>query len=312
MGGTKTAGGIVDLTSGQVVVRRVVPTLPTRGGEAVLQATVELAAELMVTGQSSGLELLGVGVAVCELVSPGGEVTSSNAVAWKGLPVHAAFARLVPTVVVESDVRAAALGEALYGAGRPYRSFAYITVGTGISSTLVLGGRPFAGARGNALVMGSSPLSTVCSHCGEPLHPILEEIAAGPALVARYNAARTGSAAAVSSGHEVLALAAQGDTAALGVVTSAATALGVSTGFLVNVLDPEAVIVGGGLGLAGGVYAREFVAATRAHIWSEETRSLPIVEAALGTDAGIVGAAATVRALATDTVMRCPDTRATS
>jgi glucokinase len=59
------------------------------------------------------------------------------------------------------------------------------------------------------------------------------------------------------------------------------------------VLDPEAVIVGGGLGLAGGLYWESFVQATRAHIYAEDTRQLPILPAALGADVGIIGAAAT-------------------
>jgi glucokinase len=62
--------------------------------------------------------------------------------------------------------------------------------------------------------------------------------------------------------------------------------------FLVNTLDPAAVIVGGGLGLAGGLYWDRMVSSTRAHIWSPGTRDLPILPAALGPDAGLIGAAA--------------------
>jgi glucokinase len=78
------------------------------------------------------------------------------------------------------------------------------------------------------------------------------------------------------------------------VVGSAGAALGVSIGWLVNVLDPEAVIVGGGLGSAGGLYWDSMVASTRAHIWADTSRDLPIVPAALGPDAGMIGAAAAI------------------
>lgn len=81
---------------------------------------------------------------------------------------------------------------------------------------------------------------------------------------------------------------------ALEVVRSAGHALGVSVAFLVNTLDPEAVIVGGGLGLAGGLYWSSFVDSTRDHVWAETTRSLPILTANLGPDAGFIGAAAAV------------------
>jgi glucokinase len=78
------------------------------------------------------------------------------------------------------------------------------------------------------------------------------------------------------------------------VVISAGAALGNTAGFLVNVLDPEAVIVGGGLGLAGGLYWKTFVESTRKHIWSHVSRDIPILTAALGPDAGFIGAAATM------------------
>ena len=84
-----------------------------------------------------------------------------------------------------------------------------------------------------------------------------------------------------------------GDPVAIEVVRTAGEALGNSVGFLINVLDPEAVVVGGGLGQAGGLYWESFVSSTRAHIWADSSRAIPILPAALGTDAGITGAAAT-------------------
>jgi glucokinase len=91
----------------------------------------------------------------------------------------------------------------------------------------------------------------------------------------------------------VLAAAEAKDPVAIQVVKSAGESLGNSAGFMVNVLDPEAIIVGGGLGLAGGLYWEAFVASTRRHIWSDTNRDLPILTAALGNDAGAIGAAAT-------------------
>ena len=93
----------------------------------------------------------------------------------------------------------------------------------------------------------------------------------------------------------MLAAADRGDPDAVRVVRDAAEALGSGVGFLVNVLDPEAVVVGGGLGLAGGLYWDAFIDSVRRHVWAEATRGLPIVPAELGTDAGLIGAAAHAR-----------------
>lgn len=290
VGGTKIAAGIVALPSGQPLVKRAIPTGPLRGGEAVLADALHLATQLMDEASALDLEVIGIGIAVCELVDLEGRITSNHAVAWRGLAVESAFARLAPAVV-ESDVRAHALAEATFGAGQGYGQFVFVTAGTGISSCLVQAGHPYAGARGNALVLATSPLTTTCTVCGTVLRPVLEDLAAGPALVTRYNA--LAGAHAVRA-EEVLAAAQAGDDDALEVVRSAGAALGVSLGWLVNVLDPEAIIVGGGLGSATGLYHDSLVAATRAHIWADASRDLPIVTARLGPEAGFIGAALTI------------------
>lgn len=288
VGGTKIAAGLV-APDGTVSARRRIPTHAAQGGGAVLAAAVDLAAQVAADAAAQGRTVLGVGVAVCELVDPHGNVTSGHTVDWRGLPVRAEFARLAPAVV-ESDVRAPAAAEARFGAGAPYQLFAYVTVGTGISCALVQAGVPLAGARGNALVLATMPLTVPCPD-GQLVDFVLEEYASGPALAARY-AAATGRPC--RQAETVLAAAAQGDADAVAVVESAGAALGSSVALLVNVTDPEAVVVGGGLGLAGGLYWNAFVASTRAHIYADDTRTLPILPAACGVDAGIIGAAAAV------------------
>ncbi len=90
---------------------------------------------------------------------------------------------------------------------------------------------------------------------------------------------------------DVLLAATSGDEAALSAIHTAAGALGVSIGWLVNVLDPAAIVIGGGLGSAPGLYWDRMFASAREHIWSEVSRSVPIVPAALGPAAGLIGAA---------------------
>ena len=289
-GGTKIAGGVVTFPSGKVVVRRVIPTAAERGGEIVLKDCIALAGDLIQEASRLDLKVRGVGVGVPELVDLEGNITSGQAIQWRGMPIQESFSKLAPAVV-ESDVRAAALAESLHGAGKPFRLFIYVTVGTGISYCLVQAGRPYAGSRGNAITFASSPLTTTCTGCGTVLKPVLEEFASGPALVARYNQLSQEKAALAQ---DVVAAVDAGDSAAVQVVTTAGEALGVSVAFLINTLDPEAVIVGGGLGLADGLYWSSFVSSARDHIWSDDFRDVPVLTAALGTDAGLIGAAATV------------------
>jgi glucokinase len=289
IGGTKIAGGLIRFPAGDIEHRRRILTLADRGPRAVLADAVELAQELAARVPHGG-RCIGVGVGVPELVDPNGQVTSGHTIDWRGVSLIEPFAKIGP-VCLEADVRAAALAEARLGAGRTYRQIAYVTVGTGISSTLVVDGRPYTGARGNALILASSPTSVVCPTCGTWARPVLEEFASGPALVRRYNQGRSEP---VENSEAVVAAAAQGELDAMQVVRDAGEALGSALGFLVNVLDPDAVVVGGGLGLAGGLYWEALVDSARRHIWAETTRELPIIPAQLGLDAGLIGAALTI------------------
>jgi glucokinase len=290
LGGTKIAAALVSFPSARIVVKEIIPTLPTRGGEIVLKDTIALAEKLKSHAASINAKVRGIGVGIAELVNRNGEITSEYSIKWKSLPAKAALSRVAPAEF-DSDARTPAYAEARFGAGAAFRNFVYLTVGTGISHCLVLDGRPYRGAHGHAIICGSGILSMECENCGSDQKQVLEQYAAGPSLVARYN---QNSGAAFASAQEVVAAARSGDKIAAQVVRSAAVSLGNTAGFLINILDPEALIVGGGLGLSGGLYWSTFTASTREHIWSEESRDLPILKAGLGADAGIVGAAALI------------------
>lgn len=252
VGATKVAAGLVDAVSGEVLDRRRVAT--ARDGLTVLQDCVGLAEEL----HRPGVQRLGV--ALCELVRPDGTIASSVTVDWAGLDVAAAFSRLAPAVV-ESDVRAAALAEARFGAGRGQESMLYVNVGSGVSHAMVVDGRPLVGARGNAIITGAPPV---------------EAWSSGLALA---------RVAGVSTAEEVL-----GDPTHAGVVAQAASRLGQTLATLVNALDPALVVLAGGLGSVSGY--REMVAeAARPLVYAEETRELEILPAATRADGPLIGAA---------------------
>ena len=193
-------------------------------------------------------------------------------------------------VTLEADVRAAARAEALLGAGRPFRIFLYVTVGTGIACSLVIEGVPYFGSRGATGTMASGPMGWACEHCGKINNQTLEQIASGPALAKRLNHLQLGT---VNSSQEVFAAAAAGNSHAELIIRSAGQALESTIALMVNVLDPEAVIIGGGLGLSEGPYWSSFIDSTRSHIWSDVHRDLPILRAVTGARAGMIGAALT-------------------
>jgi glucokinase len=285
VGGTKIAAGVVT-RAGQLFFPRHLPTAAERGGEAVLRDVETLSVELVNRAEAAGMKVAGIGLCVAELVDLDGNVTSGHTIRWDGWPIRERLSRIAPAVV-EADVRAAALAEAVEGAGKDYEIFLYLTVGTGISCCLVMHKRPYAGAHGDALICASSPLTSTCGECGASNSMALEEYASGPALARRY---QPYSPEKISSAEEVIKAARDGDARAIEIVRSAGCALGVTAGLLVNTLDPEAVVVGGGLGRAGGFYWECFLRSAREHIWADARRSLPIERAELAEN-GVIGAA---------------------
>jgi glucokinase len=289
IGGTKTAIGAVRLPDGEVLEPILLPT-PTgaASGDAFLDSLTRQVAAFI---DRRSDDPLAIGLSVCELVDIEGKIRSGHRVRWEGLDPVARFGEILPTAI-ESDVRAAALAEARLGAGRHYRQSFYLNLGTGISSCLVLDGKPHAGHRGNALAIASSPISLRTAQ-GEIVSQVLEEVAGGEGLAKL--AARAGLKA--GSAKELIALAESGDPLAQELIGDAARAVGVSLGLAVNILDPEAVVIGGGLAGGEGFFWEAIQRETRAHIWSEETRPLPILKGSLGSDAALVGAALTAYAM---------------
>jgi glucokinase len=252
---------------------------------------VDLATSLQQEASDLNVQPTAIGVAIAELVSIRGRVCSQATIHWKDMPIAESLGtRTGLPVTLEADVRAAARGEAQLGGGRGLQSFLYISIGTGISACLVINGIPYAGARGLTGTFASSR-GLFPTDDGSVVDSVaLEGFASGPALALCYKSANP---AFGGSTRELLALADAGDTVAQKIVDTAAKATGSAVGQLVNMLDPEAVILGGGLGAAPGRYHDVLESAMREQIWSDEHRELPVRSAELGNDAGFIGSALT-------------------
>jgi glucokinase len=256
IGGTKIAGCIADVTTGRVVAYDRVPSGAGAGGRAVLATAVSLVKRL-----AAGLPVESVGVGICELVDLSGRVSSAYTIDWRGLDVTEAFSEVAP-VRVESDVRAAALAEARFGRARDVTSpWIYLSVGTGISYCLMIAGEPYAGAHGNAHLVGA---------------PMVETVSSGLAL--QRDTGR-------GSAEEVLS-----DATSASLVARAARSLGLVMATLVNALDPVLVVVGGGLGLDAS-YREAAVKVMRAAVELPGGRDLPVLPAELADAGGAIGAA---------------------
>lgn len=192
-----------------------------------------------------------------------------------GLPVHA-----------DNDANLAALGEALAGAARGTDVSVTITVGTGVGCGIVAGGRVVRGAWGGAGEIAHAGLGSMGPACACGVEGCLEPLSGGEGLTLRAREAGL----AAEGARDVFAAAAAGDVTAVRVIETMTDALGRQVALVVQVVNPEVVVLGGGVAEAGEAWLASLRAAVRRYAQPSHTRSLRIVPAALGNRAGIIGA----------------------
>lgn len=292
LGGTKTAAAVVGPDGAATSPVRRAATPAARGPEAVLDAVADLVRHVLDDAGVSGvIGLRGLGVGTAGIVDvAGGRILSATASmpGWPGTDVARGLtARLGVPVTVQNDVDAHATGEAWVGAAAGASSALVVAVGTGIGGCLVLDGRPWRGAHGAAGEVGHVPApgaEHLMCPCGRAGH--LEAIGAGPGLLRHFRS--LGGQAADS--HEVVERAALHEVLARRALEDAARAVGRGVAGLVTALDPEVVVLTGGLVDIGEPWWAPMEAALRGEL-VDVLRDVPVRPAALGATAAIVGAA---------------------
>ena len=280
IGGTKIAAGLV--TAEGEVLRRSRCRTPLTGGTAILDAALRLAGEyhepVAAVGVGTGGQVnadLGVVVSATDLL-PG----------WAGTNVKAAFeAAFNVPCCVDNDVNALAVGESRFGAGRNLPAVVYLALGTGVGGALLLNGRLHHGAHWSGaefghlwLTMGNGPRRT------------LEDFASGPGLVqtcremSGFDGEITGEAIAAEAECDPGSLSAQA-------VTRTGEYLGYGLVSLANLLDPDLIVIGGGLSALGDLLLAPARRILARHALPGPA-CCPVAAAALGADAALVGAAA--------------------
>lgn len=287
IGGTKIAAGLVT-QSGQVLVRSRVET-PLTGGKSILESALCQAADICTQEQGKySITAIGIGTGGQVNAEAGVIVSATDLLpGWAGTAVKAAFeAEFSFPCVVDNDVNALAVGESRFGAGRGLATVAYLALGTGVGGALLMGGRLHHGAHWTGAEFGHLLLTMDTG----AQRRTLEEFAGGPGLsqtyreISGFKGAITGERVAEEAAQSPLGFAAQA-------ITRTGEYLGYGLVSLANILDPDLIVIGGGLSALGDSLldpARRVLAAF----------ALPgpahcsVVCAMQGADASLVGAAA--------------------
>jgi glucokinase len=296
IGGTKIAGLLVGEDG--TVHERIERGTPAEDVDATLERIHAVGAELAGNAVAIGIGAAGM------VDFDAGMMRSAPNLAWREVPIRDLVSERVGLpCLLDNDANAAAWGEFRYGAAREFDQVVLVvTVGTGIGGGIIADGHLFRGAHGFGAEIGHIIVEPGGPLCGCGNRGCWEQVASGRALD------RLGAAAAEKdrtilisrlaagnpvSGRYVADAARREDAIAVGIFEEVGRRLGEGIAGLVNVLDPEAVVVGGGVAEEGDLILeparRAFLEAVEA---PQHRPEVPILQASLGNDAGAIGAAA--------------------
>ncbi|MEX2246620.1 MAG: ROK family protein [Dehalococcoidia bacterium] len=307
LGGTKILVVISD-GDGKIIGSARTPTLAAQGSDAVVGRIVETT---RAAAGDAGVEIAGLRAA--GVSSPGpinvaeGVLTDPpNLPGWHNVPLARILREhLSLPVFLENDANCAAVGEHRFGAGVGYRHLVYITVSTGIGAGLILDGRLYAGASGAAGEVGHLILAAEGPSCGAGHTGCLEALASGTAIAARARetidagglprTARLAEQDPPLSAKTVYLASQQGESEAAAIIEGAGRYLGMGLASLINVFNPQVIVIGGGLTNMGEALLGPAVETARARSFAQSFMDVRIVEAALGERGAALGAIAVAK-----------------
>jgi len=301
VGGTKVLGGLVGLDGTVIATAR--KDTPRQGGRALTQTIADIAKELM---QSH--DVLAVGVSAAGFVSSDRQtmLATPNIADWNGVDLDSELTKLInKPVVIENDANAAAWGEAKFGAGRNKDHMILLTIGTGLGGGIVFNGALVRGAFGTAAEFGHMRVVPDGRLCGCGARGCFEQYASGTALLrhareaisvnpemARNLLARANGSIEGLTGADITQAAKEGDPVALAAFNTTAEWLGAGIASLSVLLDPDCVVIGGGVIAAGEILLAPLRLALVRYMPFAGKHPYPeIIAAQLGNQAGLVGVA---------------------
>jgi glucokinase len=305
IGGTKVAAALVD-SSGASRKSARTRMITQRSAAEGMRAVFEAIDSILNSREGQAASAIGVSVPGWVDSRRGVLVGATNIPCWKDFPLAREIERRYRLPVrIANDANVAALAEARWGAGAPYRNIFYATLGTGIGTGMVLDGKLFEGRTGAAGEGGHNTIDIHGPLCGCGKRGCIEAYASGTGIAreARERIAEKGAAgsrllkfaggniASITS-EQVSAVARAGDKFARSILEDVADHLAIWIGNMIDLLDPDVVIIGGGVGRLMISFHERMRKQLETWAINPGGRQVPIVEAHFGSESALVGAAA--------------------
>jgi glucokinase-like ROK family protein len=300
--------GIADFL-GNLIWRRKEDADPMQGQDIMLEQTLRIVKEAIASGRKKGQRFLGLGLATPGTVDQkDGILVFAPNLHWTNVPFRKIFSEgTKQKVIIENDANAAAIGEHLFGSARLIRDFIFVFAGVGIGGGLFLNGNLYRGKNGYAGEIGHSPImanqsQTVC-HCGN--RGCWETFANQYSIIQRVHArleVKRNSILPRLMDEQRIPLtiglikqaADAGDQESIDSFTEAGHAMGQGFAGLINIFNPEKIILGGPLSLAGNYLLPAIREEIPTHTLPEIDQQAEIVLSSFGTDASLIGAIAII------------------
>jgi len=308
LGGTKIIVAIIS-DKGQVTAREYYLTLAEEGPQPVIDRILSAIDHILglVNLDSSKLHSISLAAAGAIDLDKGLVTLSPNLPGWHNIPLRDIVKEKhgVDTFLI-NDASAAALGEHHFGAGRGVNNLVLLTLGTGIGGGIIINGKLYSGPRGSAGEIGHATIDVNGPRCSCGNVGCLEMLASGTAIaqeaIRRISQGERSSLTKILDGKagnitaEAVGVAAKnGDSLALEVISKAATYLGVAMVNLVNIFNPEMIIIGGGMAQMGDLLLDTARQVVKERAFPLSAQAVRIVTAQLGDNAGVLGAAVFAR-----------------
>ena len=302
IGGTKISLTLGD-ARGKIRAKQTLPTLTGKKSRQALREMAEGLKRLKKEGAKRG-EIIGVGVGAPGPMDPvkGIIQRSPHLGGWQGFRLKSFLEKkLRLPVCITNDANAAALGEKVFGAGRRAKNLVYLTVSTGVGSGIILDGKLLIGASFGAGEFGHTIIVPGGERCGCGQRGCVEAYASGTAIAKFVQAGikkgrrfpLPGAGKRITA--ETVALAAgRGNGLALEAFERAGYYLGIGLANLINLLNPELLILGGSVVKSSRFFCPSMMRTTRRHAWPSLYRACRIVRTRLGDRVGDLGALALV------------------
>jgi glucokinase len=308
IGGTKVAAAVVG-PGGSILHRARVPMVSSNGaaaGLASVTSAIESVSDQLNPAGVQSTQIRGIGICSPGPLNPktGIVLNPPNLPCWRDYPLAAEVARLYPVrVTLDNDANAAGLAEAIWGAGRGNSNVFYATVGTGIGTAILIDGHIYHGRTGAAGEGGHLSIDYRGPRCACGKLGCIEALAAGPAIARRAKSklgeGRSSRLMDLTGGDvdrvtsDLVGQAnSAGDALAHEVIQETLQLLAVWLGNVIDLLEPDIIVIGGGVASMLKPYFWEIQDRLPACCVNQRCGEIPIVPANFGEDAGIIGAAA--------------------